>query len=235
MAEAAAPNRLRRLAALLPAAVVPLVGALVYFALFAGAAWARWVYVLVKLFTLVWPLFAIPVLLRRRLPRVRLGDRRHRVALLPGLAVGGALAVAVLLLQQTALAAVVEAHADQIRHKVAQLGVLDHYIAFGLFLSLLHSGLEEYYWRWFLFGSLRRSYSLAAATSLASLAFGAHHAVVLLEYFPVPWAVAGTGAVVLGGAIWCLMLERQRTLTGAWLSHALVDIAVLWVGYQVLF
>lgn len=234
-AEAAPPSRARQLAALVPAATVPLAGALVYFVFFSGETWARWVYALIKLFTLAWPVLATRALLGRALPRVRLDERRHRVALLPGLAVGGAIAVTVLVLYQTPLATVVEAHADQIRHKATQLGILDHYVAFALFLAVAHSGLEEYYWRWFLFGSLRSSLSLATAASIAGLAFAAHHVVVLLQYFPVPLAILGSGAVALGGVIWCLMYERQGTLTGAWLSHALADLAVLWVGYRLLF
>ncbi len=31
------------------------------------------------------------------------------------------------------------------------------------------------------------------------------------------------------------MFEHQRTLTGAWISHVVVDLAILWVGYRLLF
>ena len=59
-AEQAAPERVdRRIAlAVAPAMVVPLLGSLIYFVAFAGQGWARWTYVLVKIFTLVWPLGA---------------------------------------------------------------------------------------------------------------------------------------------------------------------------------
>ena len=53
-----------------------------------------------------------------------------------------------------------------------------------LFISVFHSLLEEYYWRWFVFGRLERSLPLAAAIGISSLAFMAHHVFVLAYYFP---------------------------------------------------
>lgn len=212
-----------------------MVGAWIYFVAFAGGAAARWTYLLVKLFTLVWPLVATPILLRRPLPRPHALDRRHRAALLPGLLLGAGLALVVVALAATSLSAVLEAASDEIRRKATQLGVLDHYLSFALLLSLAHSGLEEYYWRWFLFGNLRRHGSLGWAAGVASVAFAAHHGVVLGQYFPPLWTAALTLAVALGGVLWCLMYERQRTLTGAWLCHAIVDLAILWVGHRLLF
>lgn len=235
MPEATPPSPARLVAAVLPAAALPLAGAVIYFDLFAGESWARWVYVLVKLFTLVWPLVAVPLLLGRRLPRIDWSRPAHRAAVAPGLAFGGLVIVATLGLMATPLGEQIAAHAERIHHKVTQLGVLEHYLLFALFLSVVHSALEEYYWRWFLFGTLRRHLSLAAAVTLASLAFAAHHAVVLSQYFPFVWAAPLTVAVALGGAVWCLMYERQKSLVGAWLSHVLVDLAVLWVGYRLLF
>lgn len=221
--------------ALLPAAVLPFAGALVYFVLFAGETWARWTYVLVKAFTLLWPLVATALLLGRPLPSVDWTRPRHRAALAPGLAFGGLLVVATVLLMRTPMAEVLAAHAGQIRHKVAQLGVLEHYVPFALFLSLVHSALEEYYWRWFLFGTLRRHVALGPAVALASLAFTAHHVVVLSQYVSPLWTGVFSLAVACGGAIWCLMYEHQETLVGAWISHVLADLAVLWVGYRLLF
>ena len=71
--------------------------------------------------------------------------------------------------------------------------------------------------------------------TIASLAFASHHLVVLSEYFPPGWTALLGACVAVGGGVWCLMYERQRTLTGAWISHVVVDLAILWVGYRLLF
>ena len=72
-----------------------------------------------------------------------------------------------------------------IRRKVLAFGLRSpaQFAAAGIFYALVHSLLEEYYWRWFVFGQLRRFLSLYAATALASLAFAAHHWIVLGVYF----------------------------------------------------
>jgi membrane protease YdiL (CAAX protease family) len=106
--------------------------------------------------------------------------------------------------------------------------------AFAAFLSLPHSGLEEYYWRWFVFGQLRRVVPLSLAIGLSSLAFMSHHVIVLDHFLP-----GAPGAVVLfslciafGGAVWAWMYQRTGSLYGAWLSHLLVDAGIMYLGYD---
>lgn len=109
-----------------------------------------------------------------------------------------------------------------------------HYIAVAACYAVGHSLLEEYYWRWFVFGRLRRLTGRGVAFTLSSLGFMAHHVLVLGLYFgwasPVTWifslAVAG------GGAIWAWQYERTGSLYGPWISHALTDAAIFLVGYD---
>jgi membrane protease YdiL (CAAX protease family) len=110
------------------------------------------------------------------------------------------------------------------------------FAAVGIFYALVHSLLEEYYWRWFVFGQLRRLLPLGQSTALASLAFAAHHWIVLGSYFgrfsPVTWLM--TFAVAVGGAVWCGIYHRSHSLLGPWLSHALVDAAIFAVGFAII-
>ena len=215
--------------------VVPLLGSLIYFVAYAGERWARVAYVLVKVYTVLWPVLATRLLIHERLPRPELSARRHRRAVLPGLVVGSALTAAGLALMASPLGELIMAHSEQVRLKVGQLGVMEHYLAFALVLSFVHSGIEEIYWRWFVFGTLRRLLSIRVAAVLASLAFASHHVVILGQYFPLPWAIVLGLTVALGGYMWCLMYQRQRTLMGAWMSHILLDLLFFWIGHQMLF
>ena len=228
-------SRWRLLLAVGPATVVPLLGSLIYFVFFSGQSWARGAYVLVKVFTLAWPIFATLFILQRRLPRIDWRAARHRRALLGGAAFGLTLVVTAAILYQTPVKEALFSFAPQIRLKVTQLGVLDHYLAFALFLSIIHSGLEEYYWRWFVYGNLRSVTSVPLAGLIGSIAFASHHFVIVTQYVSLPWAVLGALAVAWGGAVWCLMFERQKTLAGAWLSHVLADLIIFWFGYRMLF
>ena len=107
------------------------------------------------------------------------------------------------------------------------------YAAVGLGYSLVHSFLEEYYWRWFVYGWLRRWLRIPAAATVAALAFAGHHVVVLGLYFGFfTWAAwLMSAAVVLGGIYWALLYERSGSLIPPWISHIVIDIALFSVGY----
>jgi uncharacterized protein len=111
------------------------------------------------------------------------------------------------------------------------------FLGVALFYSIVHSFLEEYYWRWFVFGRLERYLSLAGAMLVSSLGFMLHHVVVLYVYFPgqfwllaLPFALA----VAVGGAFWAWLYHTTGTLYASWLSHALVDAAIMVIGYALL-
>jgi len=217
-----------------PAMLVPVGGALLYFVFLREHAAARAAYGATKLFTLVWPLAAVWLVLRERLPALELGHRRHRRALPLGLAAGAAVVLLMLGLMQTPFGDVARAHSGAIRAKAEGLGVLRHYWLFTGFLCVFHSLLEEYYWRWFVFGRLRRVVGVRAAHLLAGAAFAAHHIVVLSQFFPMGWGVALGGLVGVGGILWSVLYARQRTLAGAWISHLLVDLGIMIIGHRLL-
>ena len=63
-----------------------------------------------------------------------------------------------------------------VRDKIVDLGIdrLWMYAAVGVFYAICHSGLEEYYWRWFVFGQLRLR--LRSAPADRDRQFGVHGA-----------------------------------------------------------
>lgn len=216
-----------------PAMVLPFAGALVYFVVLDGSRLAGVVYGGIKLFTLVFPLLVVA---RTGWPDRDLGGRaRHGRSLPLGLASGlGIAAVIVTAFVWTPAGELVRAHADRIQAKVEGLGVAGWYPAFAVLMTLLHSLLEEYYWRWFVYGRLRLVAAPVVAHLLAGLAFALHHYVILQAYVGfVPMLVFGT-FVGVGGVIWSYQYNRYGSLLGAWLSHALVDAALFAIGYHIL-
>lgn len=125
---------------------------------------------------------------------------------------------------------------QEILAKVRGFGVGDvwRYAALGVFYSIIHSGLEEYYWRWFVFGRLRKLLPLGWAIAVSSVGFMLHHVIVLGLYLQgalVPVALFST-AVAVGGAIWAWLYHRSGSLFGPWLGHLLVDAGIFLVGYD---
>jgi membrane protease YdiL (CAAX protease family) len=111
------------------------------------------------------------------------------------------------------------------------------YFTMAFFVSILHSFMEEYYWRWFAFGWLRRHIPLPVAIVLSSLAFMSHHVLVLAYYLPghfwtaaVPFSLCVAG----GGIVWAWLYHRYNNLYAVWLSHLLIDAAIMVVGYDMI-
>jgi uncharacterized protein len=128
------------------------------------------------------------------------------------------------------------AAAPKIRDKIAQFGIdsLWKYAALGFFYSVVHSLLEEYYWRWFVFRQLRNLVPLWPAIVVSALAFMGHHVILLSEFFKeAPWlAWLLSSAVAVGGVFWAWLYERTGSIYSTWLSHLLIDAGIFWVGFE---
>lgn len=226
---------LRWSAAVLPAAVVPLLGALLYFQLLSGTAWVQVMYLGTKVFTVVWPALALALIIGVRPWLPKPAWRRGLRAVPLGLLTGGAIVMAMVLVLQTPLAAGwLEVATPAVREKVAAFGIGGHFWVYAVAFSVVHAGIEEYYWRWFLYGTLRLRLPPPWAHALAALAFAAHHVVVAGTFFGPAMGVLLGLCVAVGGLLWSVMLARQGTLAGAWSSHILVDLGLAYVGYGML-
>lgn len=125
-----------------------------------------------------------------------------------------------------------------VKVKLAGLGIrfVWQYVVLSVFYSVFHSLLEEYYWRWFVFGQLRQLTGLRLSILLSSVGFAAHHVIVLAQFFG--WHSAATYvftvAVAIGGAVWALLYENSKSLVAPWISHLLIDAGIFLIGYQLI-
>ncbi len=183
--------------------------------------------------------FGFPVVWVLAVQRQRLGWHwPGRPGMLEGLGFGILIFVATLALYHLWLGPIgfLDAPAVEIREKILGFGAdtVGKYLALSVFYALGHSFLEEYYWRWFVFGQLRRLMAFGPAVVVSSLGFMAHHVLVLAMFFG--WFSLGTVlfslAVAVGGAVWAWIYERGGSLYGPWLSHLFVDAAIFAIGYQ---
>jgi membrane protease YdiL (CAAX protease family) len=125
---------------------------------------------------------------------------------------------------------------ETIRQKIEGFGVgsLPRYVLLATFYSLIHSLLEEYYWRWFVFGRLQRLTQLSMAIGVSSLGFMAHHVCIVSTFFGwwSPMSLLLSAAVAVGGAIWAWIYHRTNSLFATWISHACADVAIFLIGYD---
>ena len=200
---------------------------------------AQAVYAVGKIVQFGFPVLYCLLFARERLRFSAPNRRGLLVAVLFGLVVdAGMLALYFGALRGTAL---MEVATGEILNKIREFNIATPvtFIAFAGFISLVHSLLEEYYFRWFIFGLLRRYLQLPAAIVLSSLAFMAHHVIVLAVYFRgevafVTAVLPFSLCIAIGGAAWAWLYERSRSLYAPWLSHLLVDAAIMAIGYDLM-
>ncbi len=224
--------------ALWAAALFPSLATWLYFVVLSQHPWAaaQAAYGAEKIVQFAFPLVWVVLVQRRKL---RLA-KPHAAGVAEGLALGVAVLAGMLLLYFLWLkpTGYLASAIEPIRAKVTEMGIGSpaRFILAGTFYSSIHALLEEYYWRWFLFGGLRRFVPVAAAVILSSLAFTAHHVILLTVYFG-GWSSATiffSLCVAIGGAAWAWIYHRSGSLLGPWLSHLLIDAGVFVVGYNLL-
>jgi membrane protease YdiL (CAAX protease family) len=186
--------------------------------------------------------FAFPVLYLALVDPHRLRPSRPNFGgLALGLAFGLAVAGAILLLYFGVLRDILIEMGlrHQVRAKLEEFGAATpgRFLTFAVFISVAHSLLEEYYWRWFVFGRLRTLLALWPAIVVSSVGFMAHHVIVLHVYFPHNFLTAVLPfslGVAVGGAVWAWLYARSGSLYSPWLSHLLIDAALMGLGYDLI-
>ena len=221
--------------ALLPALLLPTLSAFFYFVIFKDASVARPIYVATKVFTILWPVIATIWLFREKLGLGSASWEDHRRSALVGLLSGLAILSLMVIWMKSPLSSVILEGGAEVREKVRSLGFLQHFIPFAIFITLIHSFIEEFFWRWFVFRNLRRVVALPLAHGLAAVAFASHHLVVTCQYYDFWFAFFLACCVGIGGLIWSLLYQRYNSLVGPWISHLLVDAGLMWVGHQMIF
>ncbi|MEC7224533.1 MAG: hypothetical protein VXW02_09685, partial [Verrucomicrobiota bacterium] len=142
-------------AVLIPAMLLPGLASLWYFVWLGDSPLAQVTYGSVKVFTLVWPIIAIYLILKEKIHFQELSIQEHLQSIPMGIMIGLPIAVVIGLLMLSPIGSVVKEASPLVKQKCIDLGIINHFILFGLVISIFHSLLEEYYWRWFVYGKLR--------------------------------------------------------------------------------
>ncbi len=106
---------------------------------------------------------------------------------------------------------------------------------FAVWLCLANSLLEEIVFRWFVDTRLRAlGMRWAVILPISAAIFTLHHIFVLGAYFDVTLTVLGASGVFIGGILWSILRLKSGSLVPGWISHALVDLAIILVGASIL-
>jgi len=111
------------------------------------------------------------------------------------------------------------------------------YVLGALYWIFINSLLEEYVFRWFI---TTKGYELfgseARAIALSAVMFTLHHTLALHLVGFAWWQTVVASLGLLGAAaIWSWLYMRHRSIWVCWLSHAMCDVIVFYLGYLLLF
>jgi membrane protease YdiL (CAAX protease family) len=221
------------------ATLFPTALTLVYFVLLSrqSAGWQQFAFALGKGIQFGWPLLWCLRHDRESLAWRGLGFQRVWLGAVLGVVVAGSM----LLFHRWFLApsGLFLPAEEAIRAKVAALEMAtpSRMLRLSVFYCLIHSFLEEFYFRWFLHRRLENRLGFWKAAGWSGLAFMAHHVVVLATYLGLAswltWFLSLS--IAIGGVLWAWLYRRAGNLWAPWISHAIVDAGIFLIGYHVVF
>ncbi len=229
-------SRLKDWLALGPALTLPFFFSLFYMTVLdTPSHLALPIYLLAKLNLILWPLISWRIILREPEPRkdeLRLTLRDLGWALLTG----GSIALAILVFAYLPpVGQMLENSVPAILDRLNNLNVTrESFWIFAIYLVFIHSVLEEFYWRRFVFSELSNRVGNSFAHLAAGIGFASHHMVITGTLFGWAWGLFMGATIGVGGVIWAVLYRRTKSILAAYVSHALADAAVVIVALDLL-
>jgi len=240
------PSNRFDLPAVIFAILLPTVVTLVYFVLLADspAAFQQTAYGIGKAIQFCFPIVFIWLFHRSQFTRERTTDSspaQNRQNWIVGIVFGILVVLSMLMAWFCFLAGteVGNAAIERVNGKIsgANLNTPLTFLIIGVFYAIVHSFLEEYYWRWFVFDRLNTLTTTWRANLISSFGFAAHHVILLATYFgwgsPLTWLFSF--CVGIGGIVWAWLYHRSGRLRTPWISHLIVDAGIFGLGYLIVF
>jgi len=217
--------------AIVPALFFQLIGASFYLVLFKNADFSQIIYFATKVAIVVWPLVWL-YWVRSKFRPMFDGNLKKSIyfGLLSGVIIVSGVSLAYFVMSDFLLQ-----FARNLVSTAEGLNLLEHYILFSFFLSVIHSFIEEYYWRWFVLNGLMLKFKKNTSVIIGSLAFASHHFIVVSQFVSIYLAIVATIAIFFLGMFWSELYLRTKNIAGSWLSHFFADAIIMMIGYFLIF
>jgi uncharacterized protein len=127
--------------------------------------------------------------------------------------------------------------AIDLRNKMQRIGDINQLVfqIGGVYFIFINSLIEEYFWRWFVYRRCEELISGRAAVFLSALFFTMHHTIGLAVFTDWRVVILGTLAVFGAGVVWSEYYRKYRSIWINYCSHAMADLALHIVAWQILF
>ena len=102
-----------------------------------------------------------------------------------------------------------------------------------VYISFLNSLLEEFFFRGFLFLSLKKTTSRPLAYLVSALAFGLYHIGIMSDWFNVVIFLLALIALFGVGLIFNYFNEESKNIYNSWLVHMFANFALNTIGFMI--
>ncbi len=107
----------------------------------------------------------------------------------------------------------------------------ENFIFVSLYISLVNSLLEEFFFRGFAFITLKRITSRKFAYLFSATVFAVYHIAMMIGWFSLDVFLIILAGLFAGGLIFNYLNERSSTVYPSWLVHMFANFAINTVGF----
>lgn len=104
-------------------------------------------------------------------------------------------------------------------------------IFYGLYIILINSFIEEFFFRGFIFLSLKNLNQRFLAYSVSSITFAIYHIAVFKNWFSVSTFVIALFGLIAGGLLFDFFDDKPNSFINSWLIHISADLAIIIIGF----
>lgn len=104
------------------------------------------------------------------------------------------------------------------------------FIFVSVYISLINSFVEEFFFRGFAFINLKKTTSHRFAIIFSSFAFGLYHITLIYGLFPLPIYLFSLCAITFSGLLFNLFDDRENSIYPSWIIHGFANLAFNTIG-----
>lgn len=106
----------------------------------------------------------------------------------------------------------------------------DNFLFVALYISFVNSLLEEFFFRGFIFLSLKNFLNIKAAYILSAAAFAAYHIAIMSGWFSVWLFLLAMVGLFAGGIIFNFLNSKSNNIYTSWFVHMFANFAINTIG-----
>lgn len=125
---------------------------------------------------------------------------------------------------------------EKIYQTLSNIGLTKNFLLYSLGIIIFNTLLEELYWRYSIFGGLKKFFSVNKAMLIGSLGFAAMHFIYFVSFFESIWIVMLLTTIsFLFGMFWAWLYHKTNSVFWVWINHLLVNIPLFYIEYLIIF